>query len=117
MGCWEHHLPFPGPIRALLLATEIQALLQSLPGQERSHPLQKQLKSSVCFTGSSISPSEAWMGPIIGGHKRQEHADRQLGTVSVPSPQPSSHLTASPDLQGSVLRELALEVSQGLHDS
>lgn len=67
------------------------------------------------------------MGPIIRGNKRQEHADRQLhcsgghgrqlGTVSLCSPLPSSHVSASPDLLSSVLRELALEVSQCLHDS
>lgn len=39
------------------------------------------------------------------------------GHHSLYSPLPDSHLSASPDLWGSVLRELVVEVSQCLHDS
>lgn len=40
-----------------------------------------------------------------------------MGHCSLSSPLPDSHLSASPDLWGSVLREPVMEVSQCLHDS
>lgn len=48
-------------------------------------------------------PTEAMAGSV--GHR------------SLSSPLPDSHFGASPDLWGSVLRELVMEVSQCLHDS